>query len=227
MCGRYFLTKAPKNVRTRMFPEDFPETRINPLLELGRYNIAPTQAAPVFRNIDGEIVASEMRWGFRPGWLKDPTRLQINARAETVFEKPMFRAAARVTRCLVPASGWYEWQAEVGGKQPYAFHIKEYVPFAMAGLWTHAKLKEGGQEESFLVLTTQANPFAAKIHNRMPVILSPEACRAWLDLRTSQDELVQNLVAYPGDDLQVDKVSKKVNSPNNNDAECLAAVTEE
>lgn len=225
MCGRYFLTKAPKNVRTRMFPEDFSETRINPLMELARYNIAPSQAAPVFRSIDGEIVCKELRWGFRPSWLRDPTRLQINARAETVFEKPMFRAAARVTRCLVPSSGWYEWQAEPGGKQPYAFHLQEYAPFAMAGLWTHAKLKDGSQEESFLVLTTQANPFAAKIHNRMPVILSPQGCEAWLDLKTSQDELLQLLIPYPDSDLEVDRVSKKVNSPNNDDADCIAALT--
>src|SRR5690606_11250477 len=111
MCGRYHLRKAPREVRANALPADFAETKINPFLKLDRWNIAPTQMAPILRQVDGEWAGSEVRWGFLPAWMKDRTKYQINARAETAFEKPMFRAAARATRCLVLADGWYEWQS--------------------------------------------------------------------------------------------------------------------
>lgn len=226
MCGRYFLNSAPKGIRADWFPDDFSETRINPLLGLERYNIAPSQLAPVIRRIEGELIVSDMRWGFCPQWMKDASRYQVNARAETIFEKPMFRAAARATRCLVPASGWYEWQAVSDGKQPYAFHFPDYALFTFAGLWTTGRDKDGKLEENFLILTTEASPFAAQYHHRMPVILDGKGGEAWLDRgNKSADALMPLLRPFENDTLTAHPVSRRVNSPKNDDAGCLEALT--
>lgn len=222
MPGRYFITKA-KSARYGMFPEAFSRERISAVFETPRYNIAPAQTAPVLRMIEKELVSSDMRWGFVPRWIKVPGREQINARSETFFEKPMFRQAAKSQRCLVPTSGWYEWQPIPGdkpSKQPYALHMEDFEPFAFAGLWTVGNSSEGGPEENFLTLTTEPSPQIAAIHHRMPVILDAEGCRTWLDPEATREQLTPLLGAWR-EPLVLRRISSKVNSPKNHGPECL------
>ena len=143
MPGRYFIVPQ-EPARNDMFPADIDHERA---YARARYNLAPSQTAPVIRVIERASVVSDMRWGFAPRWMKDPNKAQINARSETVFEKRMFSQSARTQRCLVPAGGWYEWHPTEHGKQPYALHMEGYAPFAFAGLWTVGNSADGGPEE--------------------------------------------------------------------------------
>lgn len=184
MCGRYSITTDPEALR-RLF-------RIDVFLNLiPRWNVAPTQEVPVIRNGDpkaGEPSGRQlhvMRWGLVPSWAKDigiGAKL-INARAETVNEKPAFRGAFRYRRCLVPADGFYEWKAEAGRKQPWRVVRRDRAPFAMAGLWeVWEGTGEGSWLETFSIVTTEANAAIADIHDRMPVMLFEEQQFAtWLD----------------------------------------------
>lgn len=221
MCGRYHLTKAPKWVRQSAFPEDFSETKINPFLKLDRWNIAPTQTAPILRVRESEIEGVEIRWGFQPKWMADKGRIQVNARAETVFEKPMFRAAAKSQRCLVLATGWYEWQQLPNGKQPWVFQPAK--PFAFAGLWTQGVTRAGEPEDNYLILTTEPNDIASRVHNRMPVVLEMAQWNAWLDQQVANDDLRSLLLPYGGE-MEAWKVSRYVNSPKNEGPECVEKV---
>lgn len=216
MCGRYHLRKAPRKIRANALPPDFSETRINPFLKLDRWNIAPTQQAPILRLIDGEWAGGEMRWGFLPAWMNDRTKYQINARAETVFEKPMFRSAASATRCLVLADGWYEWQKVADGKQPWNFEPAE--PFAFAGLWTRGRDSEGEPEDTYLILTVDANDVAGRVHNRMPVVLPPEAWSAWVK------DGERDLLRPYGGELNAWPVTRKMGSPRYNQPDAVEAI---
>lgn len=170
MCGRYSITTDPEAMR-RIF-------RIDTLLNLmPRWNVAPTQEVPVVRNGDGAGAGRElhiMRWGLVPSWAKDigiGARL-INARAETVNEKPAFRGAYRYRRCLVPADGFYEWKPEGGRKQPWRVVRRDRAAFAFAGLWELWEgTGEGSALETFSIVTTEANDAVRDIHHRMPVML--------------------------------------------------------
>lgn len=216
MCGRYHLRKAPRKIRDSALPPDFSDTKINPFLKLDRWNIAPTQGAPVVRVIDGEWMVDEIRWAFLPAWMTDRGKYQINARAETVFERPMFRSAAKATRCLVLADGWFEWQKVADGKQPWNF--EPAAPFAFAGLWTRGKDKEGNPEDSYLILTTDANPVAAEVHNRMPVVLEPAQWAPWL-IDGERDVLQP----YRGE-LRTWPVTRKMSNPRYNEPDSVEAV---
>jgi len=222
MPGRYFITTTT-SARYSMFPEDFSRECISTVFERPRYNIAPSQTAPVLRVIDGELVASDMRWGFAPRWMKDASKAQINARSETVFEKRMFQQAAKTQRCLVPTSGWYEWQPVAAGKQAWALHLEDFEPFAFAGLWTVGNNAEGGPEENFLTLTAEPSAQIAAIHHRMPVILDAEGCKLWLDPAATQEQLTPLLASWR-EPLVLRRVSSKVNSPKNHGPECLEEV---
>jgi len=175
MCSRYFLD-ADGNVIAYTFavPENAAVRR--------RYNIAPTQEAPVVRvGAGGARELAMLRWGLVPSWAKElavGTRM-INARAEGVEAKPAFRAAVRERRCLVPATGFYEWKGLPGRKQPYAITIERPL-FAFAGLWETWTAREGRPVETFTIVTTEANPAIASVHDRMPVILPRDAEEAWL-----------------------------------------------
>lgn len=192
-----------------------------------RFNAAPTQMLPVVRNHpDRELAA--LRWGLIPSWAKDKSigAKMINARGETVAEKPSFRAAFKRRRCLVPMSGFYEWQKTPAGKVPHFIHLLNTKMFTAAGLWEHwPGLNGDAPIESFTIITTDANELMRPLHDRMPVILPPECWEAWLDPEYNDAADLQGmLVPYPADEMRAYPVSTRVNSPKNDDAELIAAV---
>ncbi len=213
MCGRYTL-KTPIDVLAEYFEaEDYPSS-LAP-----SYNIAPTQEVVVVVEEDDERKLEVFRWGLIPSWAKDPAigNKMINARAETVSEKPSFRSAFKKRRCLIVADGFYEWQKTDNGKQPYHFKMKDSSPFAFAGLWETWD-KEGEEICSCSIITTEANDLMGEIHHRMPVILHPENYGAWLDRGFDEKEaLIDLLRAYPSDEMEAYAVNRKVNKPSNNE----------
>jgi len=224
MCGRYSLTTAPEAMR-RLFAADGPLPNWPP-----RYNIAPTQTAPVVRRRpagQGNEIAL-LRWGLVPTWSKgpDPALSMINARAETVATKPAYRAAFRQRRCLVPADGFFEWQKlpGTGGKptkQPSYIRMKDSAPFAFAGLWEHWRGGDGSVIESFTIIVTDANELVRPIHDRMPVILDASSCGLWLEAKTPPELLEALLRPFPARAMTAIKVSTRVNSPKNDDLACI------
>ena len=205
MCGRYDLTETPlevghwfrvRNAATPNFPP--------------RYNIAPTQDVPVVRlDKNGERELVMLRWGLIPWFSADPKvgYSTINARAETVDSKPAFRQAFQKRRCLVPATGYFEWKATEGGKQPYRFVPKDGGLFAFAGLWEFWK-KGAEQIVSFSIIVTEGNEVAREIHDRMPAILDPEHHDAWLTAEPTNAKAL--LRPYPAASMRMYAVSKRV-----------------
>lgn len=217
MCGRYAFY-SPAEAVVRLF-----ETTLRLPIE-ARYNIAPTQFVPVIRESTstGRQLAM-LYWGLVPAWAKDKAignRL-INARSETLHEKPSFRRAFSQRRCLVLASGFYEWRSENQGKQPYFISRQDGEPFAMAGLWETWR-KDEETLESCTIITTAADEFMQPLHHRMPVILPPVSCGPWLDtagVNTRQAaELLQSLERGQ---LQAWPVSTRVNNPRNQGPELI------
>jgi putative SOS response-associated peptidase YedK len=224
MCGRFTL-RAPASVLARQF-EIFEMPSIGP-----RFNIAPTQAVPVVRisprqrQPRRELVA--LRWGLIPSWAKDPAigNRMINARAETVTEKPSYRAAFRRRRCLIPADGFYEWQTVAGKKRPHFIHIADHRPFALAGLWESWQGPEDSEIESFTILTTEPNDVVRPIHNRMPVILNETDYTLWLDPTVGEPELLSPLlIPYPADSMSAYPVSPHVNNARHEDPSCVEPI---
>lgn len=211
MCGR-FVFYSPAEAVTRLFGVEL-EDDVEP-----RYNIAPTQLAPVLRRDDsGTRRLDLLRWGLVPFWAKDPRigNRMINARAETVASKPAFRQAYRRRRCLVLANGFYEWQRGDDGKVPWYIHQPSGDPFAMAGLWE--AWRSDGEEfmETFTVLTREADPWMAAIHHRMPVIVDDETASRWLEPATGEQALASVCEGATGVPLEAMQVSRKVNNPAN------------
>ena len=155
--------------------------------------------------------------------MKDKNKAQINARAETVLSKPMFKHSALNRRCLVLASGWYEWHAMPHGKQPYRIYLKDNCMFAFAGIWTtwHAEGEESKDVDSYAIITTEANSVTARIHPRMPVVLGSKTCEYWLAANEKETRLKAMLRPYDGKDLFGYPVSNYVSSPKNTDAKCI------
>jgi putative SOS response-associated peptidase YedK len=220
MCGRYALHSQPEIVALLYWLKTNPELK-------PRYNIAPTQHSPVIRlNDESEPELVMMRWGLIPAWAKDVSigaRL-INARAETVKEKPAFRAAYKKRRCLVPASGFYEWKVSGARKQPYFVHPKDEPLFSFAGLWEHWFDTDEKRIETFTIVTTEANGFMRSLHTRMPVMVEKTNLKNWLNPATGQDDPWQKL--YPDKLMAAHPVSLKVNSTRNDNESLLAAVPE-
>ena len=220
MCGRFTL-RTP----TPVLIEHFGMGKIPELPP--RFNIAPTQDVAVVRNSsDDDRQWAMLRWGLIPFWAKDASigNRMINARGETVSEKPSFRHAFRHRRCLVAADGFYEWQKKGRQKQPYYVHLKEHQPLAFAGLWERWQPKDSPQQpvETCTIITTVANELMRDIHERMPVILSPDDYHVWLDPDIQvADELESLLVPYPSERMAVDAVSTFVNSPANDGPKCV------
>ena len=204
---------------------------VNELLETeARYNIAPTQNVAVVTQNGMRHLASYY-WGLIPSWAKDPTigSRMINARAETLAEKPSFRTALSRRRCLIPADGFYEWQAapdgSKGGKTPTYLHRRDSGLFAFAGLWDEWHAPDGSPLRSCTIITTTPNSVAAPIHDRMPVILRPNDEAFWLDHAvTDTRDLLSLLTPYPADDMEAYPVSRRVNVPVADDAELIARV---
>ncbi len=215
MCGRYTLTTSIEALR-RLFAFEGAPLNLQP-----RWNMAPTQAAPVVRLAgDGSREFRMLHWGLVPYWAED-TSLQshmINARGETVHDKPAFKQAFRQRRCLVPADGFYEWQT-IGPKtkQPLLFRRRDREPFAFAGLWERWIPPKGEVLETFTIVNTAANEMMAEFHDRVPVVLSPQDYAAWLDPAIDARALVK---APPGEWFEHVRVSTYVNNVRHDDAGC-------
>lgn len=233
MCGRYTLTsfgelgKRFELAGAAGAGEEFAAT-LERLQLTPRYNIAPTQdcvvIAPVaVGRLGGGRELRLMRWGLIPAWAKDAAigNKLINARSETAAEKPSFRSAFKTRRCLVPADGYYEWQAAPEGKLPWLIRAKDGAPLAFAGLYEHWRPAGGEPIESFTILTCAAHPELAWLHERMPVILTSAGAERWLDPATPLDELQALMQAYPANELTWQRVSRKLNNPRHEGPELL------
>ncbi len=226
MCGRFTL-RAPASLIAEQFSLfDLPS--LPP-----RYNIAPTQTVAVVRQVGEPGGAARelvnLRWGLIPHWAKDPAigNKMINARSESVAEKPAYRTALRRRRCLVAADGFYEWQPGGRRKQPYFIHMKDDKPFGFAGLWETWEGPENSYIESCTIITTDANALMAPIHDRMPVIVEPTDYDLWLDTSIQDPtRFLPLLRPYQAGLLVAEPVGTRVNSPANDDAACTAPLKE-
>ncbi len=223
MCGRYEL-KDIAGLAAR-----FNATSEGLDLTTPRYNVAPGQIMPVVvhRNGDrgGHNSLELMKWGLVPSWAKDPRTgfKMINARAETVLEKPSYRKPLQSKRCLVPVSGFYEWQDTGVGKVPYHIYLKDEPVFALAGLYDTWLDPQGHPLDTYTIITTSANSFMERLHHRMPVILGDEAEDMWLDPTTPLSRLMNLLAPYEPEKMVAAQVSQRVNSVRNDDASLLIA----
>jgi putative SOS response-associated peptidase YedK len=222
MCGRFTLTIDPADMQ-----DAFPEFTFPPQI-IPHFNIAPTQPVLVLPN-DATNKADFFVWGLIPSWAKNPTigsRL-INARAETLSEKPSFRSAYKYHRCLIFADGFFEWQSRPGSKAklPYFIRLKSGKPFTFAGLWEHWQSPDGSEVMSATIITTTPNALMAPIHNRMPVILPGHSYKVWLDPSPrSPTDLNSLLVPYPAEEMEAFPVSPLVNSPANDNPDVLIPI---
>lgn len=225
MCGRFTLRSGPERIAEAfdLDPASLPELA-------PRYNIAPTDAVAVVRRAEGtgprELVT--VRWGLVPHWVDDPSDWPtlINARSETAAEKPAFRDAFRNRRCLIPADGFYEWVKVDGRKQPYYVRLEQDRPFAFAGLWDRWKGEVGRGFDSCTILTTDANETVGPLHDRMPVLLSPEDCERWTDPAAWPDDFADLLLPWPDTDGMVTyPVDRRMNSPSHDEPDCIEPLT--
>ena len=218
MCGRFTLTADAKKLAESFV--DFTPPRENP----PRYNIAPSQPVAVVANT-GNNKIDFFVWGLIPSWAKDPKigNNLINARSETLAEKPSFRTAYRRRRCLILTDGFYEWRKNPDKtKTPMYIQLESREPFAFAGLWEQWVSPHGDEILSCTIITTQPNQFMAQIHNRMPVILPPQAYAQWLDPAEQKPDILQPLLKpYPAEEMTAYPVSTQVNNPRNNAPDCI------
>lgn len=219
MCGRYVLTATPEAIQQTFNLDSVPA-------ELpARYNIAPSQPIPVITNKQPDTLTFH-KWGLIPSWSKDPAigNKMINARAETAHEKPSFRSAFARRRCLIPATGFYEWEQK--SKQPYFIHLKNDELFAFAGLWEVWHSPDGSEVHSCTILTGEPNDLVSNFHHRMAIILPREHYEEWLapEERRAID-LMPLLQPYPAEKMEAYEISKLVNSPSNDTPECIVPLT--
>ena len=221
MCGRYELHTQPAALALA-FGVPFPP-QMRP-----RYNIAPMQDVPIIRRaVSGERELVNVRWGLVPRWAKDPNigNRMINARSETLAEKPSFRTALKRHRCLLPTDGFYEWkQTPSGAKQPIHIGMKDQSPFAFAGLFERWLSPAGEVLDTCTIITTQANALLSPLHDRMPVIVPPVAFDRWLDV--ANDDTAPLFAPYPAEAMMYYPVSTRVNSVRNDDAKLIVRVEE-
>lgn len=220
MCGRFVQRSSAKKIAKKFNVEEAP-----PLAE--RFNVAPSQSVLAVREAPDGREASFLKWGLVPRWAKDAAignRL-INARSETIAEKPSFREAFARRRCLVPADGFYEWSRRGDRKRPFYFQMKDGELFAIAGLWERWE-GEGGPLETCTLLTTEANELLAPYHDRMPVIVRPEDYDLWLDVGVKGAGLLNLLRPYPHEEMGAYAVSPLVNNPSNNDPRCVESIAD-
>ncbi len=222
MCGRFSQSLTASEIAEAFHLTEVPDWQ-------PRYNIAPTQMIlAVITAESGGRQAKPLRWGLIPSWAKDPTigAKLINARSETVAEKPSFRSAFKQRRCLILADGFYEWRKQSGKKQPFYFRLENGNPFAFAGLWEHWHDSEDNRLETCTILTTEANQIVNQVHNRMPVILHTENHDHWLDRSQSSESLQALLHPYEDDLMTAYPVSSSVNSALNDTPDCTVPMVE-
>ena len=212
MCGRFSSSSKPEQIK-----KEFKVAVEDPAIFKPRYNIAPSQMIPIVLDRTGERIVAQLKWGLVPSWAKDALigSRMINARAETLMEKPSFREAYKSRRCIIPASGFYEWQrAEKGAKQPFYFYLTNKEVFGFAGLWEEWLDKKSGESlETCTIITTEANDVLKPVHDRMPVILKAADYDEWLDTKEANTDKLQKLLApYPPDEMSSHAVSRAVNS---------------
>jgi putative SOS response-associated peptidase YedK len=218
MCGRYSVTSSPEAIRALFRYDDVPNFP-------PRYNVAPTQPMAIVRLAEGRRRFALVRWGLLPAWVKDPRAftLLINARGESVLDRPAFKSAMKYRRCLIPADGFFEWQRGGSRKQPYYVKSKSGQPIAFAGLWECWTGPNGEELETAVIVTTEANRALADIHERMPVVVPPEAFDRWLDCANVDAQTAAALIAPCGEDvLEAYPVSPAINSAANDNIQLLA-----
>jgi putative SOS response-associated peptidase YedK len=221
MCGRYASYTAPEAMR-RLFRyagmPNFPP----------RYNIAPTQPIAIVRLLEGERQFALVRWGLIPAWVKDPkaVSLMFNARAETAAEKPAYRNAMKRRRCLVPADGFYEWKREGERKRPHWVHPRAGGPIAFAGLWETWMGPNGEELETAAIVTTAANDTLKPLHDRMPVVIQPDAFDLWLDPNADPQMAASLMRPAPNDFFEAYEVSNAVGRVANDDPSLLTPASE-
>jgi putative SOS response-associated peptidase YedK len=223
MCGRFSLSKSDQDVADLFRVPKMPELA-------ARYNIAPSQPIVAVLSEARDRQLRHLVWGLVPPWAKAPARSRgmINARSETAAIKPMFRHAFKHRRCLIAADGFFEWQKVAGGKQPHFIALTGQKLFAFAGLWEHWEGADGSEIYSCAILTTEPNALCATIHDRMPVILPPQAYERWLDPTVQDAKQLQPLLTpYPAEKMIAHPVSRYVNSPRHDDAKCMAPSEEQ
>jgi putative SOS response-associated peptidase YedK len=220
MCGRYTVTSPPEAMRALfgyLEQPNFPP----------RYNVAPTQPIALVRLVEGKRHFALLRWGLLPSWVKDPKTfpLLFNARGESVTEKPAYRAAMKRRRCLIPADGFYEWHGVGERKRPFFVHAKSGAPLAFAGLWETWTGPNGEEFETAAIVTTSANSTLAPIHERMPVIVPPNAFDLWVNTAEVDATTAAALITPAPDDLlEAYEISTAVNRTANDNPKLLEPV---
>ena len=219
MCGRFTLHTLPDVLQEHFGVDEMPAMQAS-------YNIAPSQEIATVRMSGARRHMALLRWGLVPSWAKELKAgySMINARAETVADKPAYRTAFRLRRCLVPADGFYEWRQTGDGKQPYHIRMKNGGVFAFAGIWERRE-GDDGILESCSSIVTAANDTIRPVHDRMPVIIAPRDYAAWLDPGLRDPGKVKDyLRSWPADEMETYPVSTRVNRPANNDARCIESL---
>ncbi len=227
MCGRFSLAYQTTD---REYDEYFKRIMQAQKKAKPRYQIAPTQTAPIVRVVDGEPVCEEVRWGLYENWWAEKLELKRqlwNARSEKVFTSGLYKRLAKSRRCVVLATGWYEWKKVPGRKvgDPYNFCMKDHSIMMFAGLWTTRYLEKDVGEDNFTIITTDPNAMAAKFHDRMPAILNATQAKAWLDPEYKNLEKLEGFLRpYKGRDLMAYQVGPAVNKVKNIGPECLEPI---
>ena len=224
MCGRFTASFEFREIKVRYnLQQDLPCFG-------RRFNIAPSQEVPVIIQNGGKNELKMMRWGLVPSWAPDQSiaNRMINARTETVTEKPSFRRLLESRRCLIPANGFYEWRREGTGKVPVWFYIKKKEPFAFAGLWDLWRDVEGEMLHTFTIITTSPNALLRRIHTRMPVIFDPLQAKQWLDprLSTRPADIAAVLAPFPSELMESHDVSPLVNKPEVDSSDCINPISD-
>ncbi|MGW8311964.1 MAG: SOS response-associated peptidase [Desulfuromonadales bacterium] len=221
MCGRFVLENTPEQIMKVYRLSSLPD--LSP-----RYNVAPGQQIAVVRQQNGgDRELAFLQWGLIPAWAKDPTTgyKMINARSETVHEKPSFKQALYARRCIIPVSGFYEWEKSGRHRIPHYIHLRGGDVMSLAGLWERWKSPEGVELQTCTILTTSANSLIKKLHDRMPVILHREEFRLWLNKDIDDVKQFAELFhPYPSDQLAEYVVAREVNSPGNDSPRLIAPV---
>ncbi len=224
MCGRFTASFEFREIKVRFrLQTDLP-------LLARRYNIAPSQEVPVIIQNGGKNELKIMRWGLVPSWAPDRSiaNRMINARAETISEKPSFRRLIESRRCLVPADGFYEWRREGNRRVPVWFHLKKKEPFAFAGLWDVWRDVEGEILHTFTIITTVPNALLRRIHNRMPVMFDALQGRQWLDprLSTRAADIAAVFAPFSSELMESHDVSPPVNTPEFDSSDCINPISD-